>query len=141
MPTLYEQTLVELKARLETIPGLGTAGVMRGDSFAPEREQWPAIDIADGTLTIEHQRNNCEWRVRADPQVRITAGSESERDTLLDLAIGELAGAWAVPDLAVMPVSIVLRRGGSDKTAFVVVIACTVGPFTTVAYNLSQSPS
>ena len=31
MPTLYEQALVELRARLAALPGLGPAGVMRGD--------------------------------------------------------------------------------------------------------------
>ena len=76
-------------------------------------------------------------QLTCDRGIATARGDEFEN---LDLAIGELAGAWAVPDLAVKPMSIVLRRGGSDKTAFVAVIACTVGPFTTVAYNLSQSP-
>lgn len=139
--TLYERTLVELRARLASIPALGAAGVMRGDTFTPEREQLDgaAIDIADGTLTLSKKRNDCEWQLTADPQVRITALTEAERDRVLDLAIGELAAPWPMPRTQVHLNTAQYRRGGADRTAFTVVISLDVS-LVSVAFNLSQSP-
>ena len=140
--TLYEQTLNELRTRLASIPGLGAAGVMRGDTFSPEREQFDgaAIDIADGTLTLVKTVQDCEWQFTANPQVRITALTESERDRVLDLAVGELADVWPVPRTNVAFTTAEYRRGGADRTAFTVIISLRVA-IATVAFNLSQTPA
>lgn len=124
MPTLYEQALVELRARLDALPGLGTAGVMRGDAFTPERTQVPAIDIADGDLVPTPDKCADCWVLKGTPQVRITALSESARDTLLNAAVASFKLPWlggsGLCRLYIRGVN--YRRGGQDKTAFTVVL-------------------
>lgn len=54
--TLPEQQIQAILARLQAVPGLGSAAVQRTDVYAVERQQRPAIDLMDAGFKVEPSR-------------------------------------------------------------------------------------
>lgn len=143
MPTLAEQFLTELQARLQSrIVALFPAqngGALRGTSFPLEREQRPGIRIDDGVWPTAIANNECDMSCTGACTVIITASSEAERDVLVNAAFRALdhrANVWPMKIRKAAPTEIRYTRGGADQTAFVATLAIAVGPYPVKAYQL-----
>jgi hypothetical protein len=137
--TLYEQFLVELLARLSAIPGLGSGGAKRGDSFALEREQRPGIRLDDGVLQTVIASNDCDMTCTSACSILISANTEAERDALINAAYracDHQAAPWPMKIIRATPTEVRYTHGGADVTCFAATIPIAVGPYTVRKYQL-----